>query len=137
MDTENLIKLFRDKIKSRGARGIIGLQRVFKIMDDDNSKSLSFNEFSKAVRDFRIGIAESHLPSLFDHFDLNRDGTLNIDEFLFAIRGDLNERRLQIVKQAFARIDRDSSGSLDVNDIKGLYKTDKHPDVMQGKKTED
>jgi hypothetical protein len=30
----------RQKIVSRGARGINGLKRVFKIMDDDDSKSL-------------------------------------------------------------------------------------------------
>jgi len=29
----------------RGARGIIGLQRIFKIMDDDDSRTLSFGEF--------------------------------------------------------------------------------------------
>jgi hypothetical protein len=36
-----MMSLFRDRIKARGARGIVGLQRVFKIMDDDNSRSLS------------------------------------------------------------------------------------------------
>ena len=41
VDANALIRLFRDKIKARGARGIVGLQRLFKIMDDDNSKTLS------------------------------------------------------------------------------------------------
>jgi len=40
-DAAQLVKLFRDKIKSRGARGIIGLSKLFKIMDDDGSKSIS------------------------------------------------------------------------------------------------
>ena len=30
----------RSKIVSRGARAINGIKRVFKIMDDDNSKAL-------------------------------------------------------------------------------------------------
>lgn len=44
-DPIELVKLFRDKIKSRGARGIIGLQKLFAIMDDDGSKSISLYEF--------------------------------------------------------------------------------------------
>ena len=39
--TDALIRLFRDKIKARGARGIVGIQRLFKIMDDDGSRTLS------------------------------------------------------------------------------------------------
>lgn len=30
----------RQKIASRGARGINGIKRIFKIMDDNNSKTL-------------------------------------------------------------------------------------------------
>jgi len=36
-----LLKLFKDKLRSRGARGMVGLQRIFQIMDDDNSGSLT------------------------------------------------------------------------------------------------
>ncbi len=36
-----MMQLFRDRIKARGARGIVGLQRMFKIMDDDGSHTLS------------------------------------------------------------------------------------------------
>jgi len=108
-----LIKIFRDKIKARGARGIVGIQRLFKIMDDDNSRTLSEAEFAKACRDFKTGISEENIPTLFSAFDTNRDGTLNIDEFLMAIRGELNDSRLKLVKQAFAKIDADGSGFLD------------------------
>ena len=31
---------------------------MFKIMDDDNSRQLSLYEFTKAMRDFKVGIAE-------------------------------------------------------------------------------
>ena len=132
-----LIKLFRDKIKARGARGIVGIQRLFKIMDDDGSKTLSEQEFSKACRDFKTGISEENIPTLFAAFDTNRDGTLNIDEFLMAIRGELNQKRLSLVEQAFQKIDQDGSGYLDVNDIKDSYRADKHPDVIEGKRTEE
>jgi hypothetical protein len=34
-------------------------------------------------------------------------------------------------------MDKDKSGQLDINDIKGVYNAKKHPDVINGKKTED
>ncbi len=40
-----LLKLFRDKLRGRGPRGMVGLQRIFKMMDDDNNGSLSLREF--------------------------------------------------------------------------------------------
>lgn len=89
-DPSALMRLFRDKIKARGARGMVGLQRIFKIMDDDGSKSLSLPEFSKAVRDFRVGISEENVPVLFSAFDTNGDGTMDYDEFLYAMRGEMN-----------------------------------------------
>ncbi len=132
-----MLRLFRDKVKARGARGITGLQRIFKIMDDDGSKTLSEPEFIKAVKDFRVGIPEDSVPTLFGAFDTNRDGTINYDEFLYAIRGELNDFRRGLVEKAFRKIDKDGSGGLDINDIKGVYKTDKHPEVIAGRKTED
>ena len=49
---EQLAQVLKDKLASRGARGIIGLQKQFKIMDDDNSKSLNMAEFNKAMTDY-------------------------------------------------------------------------------------
>jgi len=38
---------------------MIGLQRQFKIMDDDNSKQLSSYEFSKALTDYGLGFSKA------------------------------------------------------------------------------
>jgi Ca2+-binding EF-hand superfamily protein len=43
-------------LASRGARGIIGLQKQFKIMDDDRSGDLDMYEFKKGVKDFRVQV---------------------------------------------------------------------------------
>jgi hypothetical protein len=55
MNPEQLAEALKQKIASRGSKGIIGLQRQFKIMDDDNSKSLNKAEFNKALTDYGLG----------------------------------------------------------------------------------
>lgn len=106
-------------------------------MDDNNSKSLDRAEFAKAIRDFKIDVPDEHIAIVFNAFDINRDGSIDYDEFLRIIRGDLNPFRLGLVKKAFLKLDRDGSGIVDINDIRGVYNAKKHPDVQSGKKTED
>jgi Ca2+-binding EF-hand superfamily protein len=59
-------------------------------MDDDNSKSLNEYEFTKAIKDFRIDIPDQSLKVVFNAFDVTRDGSIDYDEFLRAIRGEMN-----------------------------------------------
>jgi hypothetical protein len=40
-ENNELIENLRAGLAKRGARGMIGLQRIFKIMDDDHSGTLS------------------------------------------------------------------------------------------------
>ena len=74
------------QLKSRGAKGIIGLARKFRIMDDDGSKSLNMSEFKKGLRESSFAITEQDLVSLFNYFDKDRSGTINFDEFLSGLR---------------------------------------------------
>ena len=106
-------------------------------MDDDNSKSLDRNEFKKAVTDFRVEIPLDQIDTIFNAFDLNRDGTIDYDEFVRMIKGDLNPNRLALVKKAFTKLDKDGSGIVDIDDIKDVYNASRHPDVLAGKKTKD
>ena len=136
-DPEALAIKLKEKLATRGARGIIGLQRQFKIMDDDNSKSLNKYEFGKAMNDFMLGFNQGQVNALFDYFDVDSNGTISYDEFLRSIRGPMNMARKKMVAQAYKKLDKDGNGWIDINDVRGVYKADKHPDVKSGKKTED
>jgi Ca2+-binding EF-hand superfamily protein len=105
-------------------------------MDDNNSRTLDREEFRKALKDFKIEVPDDQIAVVFNAFDLNRDGTIDYNEFLRIIRGDLSQVRLALVRKAFLKLDRDGSGIVDINDIRDVYNASKHPDVMSGKKTE-
>ena len=49
-EMKQLLDQLRRNVIKRGAKGIIGLQRVFKICDDDNSGELNRSEFFKAMK---------------------------------------------------------------------------------------
>lgn len=55
MESPNeLLKRFKGIIKLRGVRGLIQLQKIFKIIDIQGFGKISIQEFKKALRDFRI-----------------------------------------------------------------------------------
>jgi Ca2+-binding EF-hand superfamily protein len=58
---EELAEALKAKLISRGSRGFIGLQRQFKIMDDNNSRSLDKYEFTKAMTDYMLGFTEGEI----------------------------------------------------------------------------
>ena len=91
----------KESLAGRGARGIIGLARQFRIMDDNNSRTLEFQEFAKAMRDYRVGLDDLDLRLVFNENDRRRSGHINYDEFLRAIRGEMNEFRRHLVARAF------------------------------------
>ena len=86
---------------ARGAHGIAGLSRKFRIADDDNSGTLNLAEFSKMSGEHTLGWTPEQTKLMFDHFDKDHSGTIVFDEFLVTIRGQLNDRRRQLVLMAF------------------------------------
>ena len=84
-----------------------------------------------------LGLSEQEIITVFNAFDRNRDGTIDYDEYVRVLQGPMNNFRKKLVGQAFNKIDKDGNGYVDINDIKGVYNAKKHPDVMQGKKTEE
>jgi Ca2+-binding EF-hand superfamily protein len=47
------------------------------------------------------------MHTLFKAFDRNNDGVINFDEFLRSIRDELPKARMDLIKQAFQKLDRD------------------------------
>lgn len=96
-----LVERFREKLKMRGGRGMIGLRRQFKIMDDNGSGTLDQYEFRKGIKDFQIGIDEKDIDGLYKAFDIDGTGQIDFDEFIRVVIGPMNQFRTQLVQKAF------------------------------------
>ena len=131
------IKKFKKVILSRGRGGLITLNKQFKQFDENNSKTLDYDEFSNALKEYKINLEDDEILKLFNLFDKNGNGIIEYEEFIKEVRGPMNEKRKAIVTQAFNKLDIDKSGFIDMNEIKHSYSAKNNPDVRQGKKTEE
>jgi Ca2+-binding EF-hand superfamily protein len=52
------------------------------------------------------------------YFDKDCDGCVEMDDFLYGIRGRPNQERQTIVDNAFAKFDRQGTGFIDITDVK-------------------
>ncbi|KAH8866149.1 Calcyphosin-like protein [Schistosoma japonicum] len=94
----------------RGANGIYGFGRQFRIMDDDESKYLSKEEFKKGCHDFGCSLTPEEVDELFRMLDKDGSGTIIFDEFLCALR---------------------------LEDLRNVYQVKHDARYMSGKATED
>lgn len=137
LSDDELLDMIRNKIKSRGARGIMGLGRIFKIYDDSGNGQLDIEESKKAFAEMRLGLSDDQTHRAFQIFDRDGSQTISYEEFLRSVRGEMNDFRKGLAMKAFRIMDKDNSGALGISDVKGVYNASKHPEVIAGKKTED
>ena len=132
-----IISKMKSQMKKHGANGFVGLQRKFRIMDDDESGALSLGEFNKAMKELKMDLKDTEVRLLFEHFDDDHSGSISFEEFIQGCRDPLTKRRLDLVNKAFDIIDKDGSGIVEPKEIMDCYDAKMHPDVKAGKKTED
>ena len=84
--TSDALEQLRGILSSRGARGIIGLGRCFRVHDSDGNGSFSLPEFKNAVKAFGLELSRSEMTALFKHFDVDRSGDISFNEFLSGIK---------------------------------------------------
>lgn len=127
----------RRRMARRGLDAVLRLKAFFRAVDTDSSGSLSYEEFQKAMIDYGVLKSDLEARIIFSHFDKNESGNIEWNEFMTVVKGNLPNRRRKIVHEAFDMLDVDKSGVLDIDDMKKIYRTFAHPDVVAGVRTEE
>ncbi|XP_041476093.1 calcyphosin-like protein isoform X2 [Lytechinus variegatus] len=130
------IEKLRCQCLLRGSKGILGLGRVFKIMDDDGNKTLSFAEFKKGLRDYGVPLEKPDVEKMFKAFDSDNSGSIDFDEFLIKLRPPMSQARKDVIHQAFHKLDKTGDNIVTEEDLKGVYNVKKHPKYLNGELTE-
>lgn len=121
-EISDLITDIKRKILERSSFGIRGIARIFKAMDDNGNRNLDVDDFRWGLIDFGISVSKEEAAEILVHFDKDKNGSVNFDEFLRAVKGDtLNEKRAALVKQAYEKLDVNSDQSVRLDDIAQLY----------------
>lgn len=125
---------FRKKLTERGSiHGIGSLGVVFRSFDNNRDRKVSEQEFRDGLSDFGIKIKPHDVSILFQVIDRHHDGTIDFDEFMYAIRGEINDFRKELIMRAFRILDKTGDGMVTVEDLAEVYKTSSHPLVKAGK----
>ena len=112
----------------------------FKIMDDDGKNGISPQEFQTGMLEFGIPVPDEIVQNIFAYYaasDGPKNGVeLSFDQFIIMFRGYLTASRRAIVHRAFRKMDKDGSGVVDWNDLRGVYNVAQHPKVLSGEFSE-
>ena len=133
---QSLIK-FINEIRKLGSTSLISLMRLFKLNDINNTKDLEFYEFSKSLHEFETELSDEEISNFFSYFDKDNTGVINYLNFINAIRGPMNQKRILILKEAFKKLDLDKGGQVEIGEIKSQFNAKNDKDVKSGEKTEE
>jgi Ca2+-binding EF-hand superfamily protein len=118
--TESLIKGLREQILKTGCNGIKGLGVIFRAMDIDYSKRIVYEELKVALKRLGVIISDNYLHTLFDALDLNKSGGIDFCEFMYKLRPPMNQCRIDVIKQAFEKLDVNKDDAIMLGDLKGI-----------------
>ncbi|XP_076810495.1 calcyphosin-like protein [Clavelina lepadiformis] len=136
-ETSDLIERLRLKCLARGATGIKDLGRTFRMMDRDRSKKLDFDEFKKGISNYGLDMEPNELTNMFQAFDVDNTGKINIREFLVKLRPPLSISRQTAIQKAFQTVDRTGDGVITIDDLRRVYNAKQHPKYLNGEWSED
>jgi Ca2+-binding EF-hand superfamily protein len=126
---------FKNIIIDRGSRGILSLKRTFMITDDEGTHTLTFNNFEKYIKDYRLPLNDEETKKIFDKFDTKKQGIINYDDLLNELLGKINDYRTDLLMKVFEKFDPEHTGNASLNEIRKNYNANLHPEVLKGNKS--
>ncbi|KAH0459977.1 hypothetical protein IEQ34_010640 [Dendrobium chrysotoxum] len=111
-----------------------GLKELFKMIDTDNSGTITFDELKDGLRRVGAELTEHEIQALMDAADIDNSGTIDYGEFLAATLHLNKLEREETLVSAFSYFDKDGSGYITIDELSQACKDfglhDGHLDEM-------
>uniref|UniRef100_A0A803NUF9 non-specific serine/threonine protein kinase n=1 Tax=Cannabis sativa TaxID=3483 RepID=A0A803NUF9_CANSA len=96
---------------------IAGLKEMFKMIDTDNSGSITFEELKAGLKRFGANLKESEIYDLMQAADVDNSGTIDYGEFVAATLHLNKIEREDHLFAAFSYFDKDGSGYITQDEL--------------------
>ncbi|KAF4359119.1 hypothetical protein F8388_005228 [Cannabis sativa] len=111
-----------------------GLKELFKMIDTDNSGTITYDELKEGLNRVGSELMESEIKDLMDAADIDNSGTIDYGEFLAATVHLNKLEREENLLSAFSFFDKDGSGFITIDELQQACKefglNDFHLDEM-------
>ena len=118
---EIIIMKLRNKLSQKGLSNLISIETGFRDMDTENLQELDYSTFKAACEKFDFELSEDECKELFLAFTKEETTKVNYDEFIRILRGELIEKRKELVQNVFKNIDKENKGEILVEELIKLY----------------
>lgn len=130
-----LLDGIRARFRDKGIISASQIEAEFKRMDTNKDGLVSFEEFCEGVLSRGILRSEAEARAVFSYFDSDDSAGIDYHEFVYLVRGALNDRRKAVVHQAFRLLDRSGDGVITVEDLAEAFDSSNSLEVMSGSKS--
>mgnify|MGYP002624646683 CR=1 FL=1 len=138
LSEKEALSILTNKLLKRGLRDILYLYSQFLSLCPNLDK-ISFNDFILVLKIQHINLDINSTKKIFNMFKIikGEESFLDFYSFMRTYKKELNEYKLNIVEKAFGKIDSKGEEKVSLNVIKMNYNASNHPDVLNGKYSED
>ena len=134
---EIIIMRLRNKLSKKGIGNLISIETGFRNIDTENVQELDYSTFKTACEQFNFELTDEECKELFLAFTKEETTKVNYDEFIRILRGELIEKRKNLVENVFKNLDKENKGGLSVDELLGVYNPKGSYEFLYNKESEE
>ena len=134
---DELILRIRNILAKKGISNLIKMEGRCRELDENNEQELDIKQFAQICDEFDFGLTDEEIEDLFASFDKDEKGKVNYDDFVRILRGELNDKRKDLVQNVFKHLDVDNKGEIPIDELLSLYDPRQSLEYVRERKSED
>jgi len=130
---KDVIVQARKDCMKKGIYGIRQLSQILRKLDQLKKGGISRNDFLWGVKELGTTLSKHDLDRLYRYFDKKSDNFVKYPEFIALVRGDLQQKRADLIRSIWLKLCPDETGTVIFELIQQSYDPYGQHDVRVGK----